>query len=150
MILHACEIPACPWPCLSRVGRFLPLLALLVIFGVVQRCLFFTWRYLALLAFAGVACRSCTLPFANALSVLLLARWSSSNIVFWWYMTSWGRCPPCVFSVFFRQLLASRFSSVAHHHKAVSMRPRRPLGRLGSPFNHFGIDFGAILAATFC
>ena len=75
MILHACEIPACPWPCLSRVGRFLPLLALLVIFGVVQRCLFFTWRYLALLAFAGVACRSCTLPFANALSVLLLARW---------------------------------------------------------------------------
>ena len=74
MILHACEIPACPWPCLSRVGRFLPLLALLVIFGVVQRCLFFTWRYLALLAFAGVACRSCTLPFANALSVLLLAR----------------------------------------------------------------------------
>ena len=75
MILHACEISACPWPCLSRVGRFLPLLALLVNFGVVQRCLFFTWRYLALLAFAGVACRSCTLPFANALSVLLLARW---------------------------------------------------------------------------
>ena len=61
MILHACEIPACPWPCLSRVGRFLPLLALLVIFDVVQRCLFFTWRYLALLAFAGVACRSLTL-----------------------------------------------------------------------------------------
>ena len=43
------------------MGRFLPLLALLVIFGVVQRCLFFTWRYLALLAFAGVACRSLTL-----------------------------------------------------------------------------------------
>ena len=88
MISHACEIPACPWPCLSRVGRFLPWLALLVIFGVVQRCLFFylalfgvachcwrclslfdvvqrclffTWRYLALLAFAGVACRSLTL-----------------------------------------------------------------------------------------
>ena len=61
MILHACEIPACPWPCLSRVGRFLPLLALVVIFDVVQRCLFFAWRYLALLAFAGVACRSLTL-----------------------------------------------------------------------------------------
>ena len=56
-------------------GVFLPLLALLVIAGVVQRCLFSAWRYLALLAFAGVACRSCTLPFANALSVLLLARW---------------------------------------------------------------------------
>ena len=50
MILHACEIPACPWPCLSRVGRFLPLLALVVIFDVVQRCLFFAWCYLALLA----------------------------------------------------------------------------------------------------
>ena len=74
MILHACEMLGGLWPCLSCVGRFLPLLALLVIFGVVQRCLFFTWRYLALLAFAGVACRSCPLPFANALSVLLLAR----------------------------------------------------------------------------
>ena len=64
-------------------GVFLPLLALLVIAGVVQRCLFSAWRYLALLGFAGVAGRSCTLPFANALSVLLLARWvggwSSSN-----------------------------------------------------------------------
>ena len=75
VILHACEIPACPWPCLSFVGRFLPLLALLVIFGIVQRCLFSTWRYLVLLAFAGVACRFCTLPYANALSVHLLARW---------------------------------------------------------------------------
>ena len=85
MILHACEMLGGLWPCLSRVGRFLPLLALLVIFGVVQRCLFFTWRYLALLAFAGVACRSCTLPFANALSVLLLARWVGgvALISFW-------------------------------------------------------------------
>ena len=56
-------------------GVFLPLLALLVIAGVVQRCLFSAWPYLALLGFAGVAGRSCTLPFANALSVLLLARW---------------------------------------------------------------------------
>ena len=56
-------------------GVFLPLLALLVIAGVVQRCLFSAWRYLALFGFAGVAGRSCTLPFANALSVLLLARW---------------------------------------------------------------------------
>ena len=60
-------------------GVFLPLLALLVIAGVVQRCLFSAWRYLALfgfagVGFAGVAGRSCTLPFANALSVLLLAR----------------------------------------------------------------------------
>ena len=61
MILHACEIPACPWPCLSRVGRFLPLLALVVIFDVDQRCLFLTWRYLALFAFAGAACRFLTL-----------------------------------------------------------------------------------------
>ena len=89
MILHACEIPACPWPCLSRVGRFLPLLALVVIFDVVQRCLFFTWRYLALLAFAGVACRSCTLPFANALSVLLLAWWVGDGKRLDIYVQSW-------------------------------------------------------------
>ena len=55
-------------------GVFLPLLALLVIAGVVRRCLFSAWRYLALfgfagVGFAGVAGRSCTLPFANALSV---------------------------------------------------------------------------------
>ena len=61
-------------------GVFLPLLALLVIAGVVQRCLFSAWRCLTLfgfagVGFAGVAGRSCTLPFANALSVLLLARW---------------------------------------------------------------------------
>ena len=41
--------------CLALLGfaclacRFLPLLALLVIIGVAQRCLFFAWRYLALL-----------------------------------------------------------------------------------------------------
>ena len=60
-------------------GVFLPLLALLVIAGVVQRCLFSAWRYLALLGFAGVAGRSCTLPFANALSVPFLARWDGSG-----------------------------------------------------------------------
>ena len=43
--LHARESPACPWPCLSRVGRFLPLLALVVISGVVV-----IWRCLPLLA----------------------------------------------------------------------------------------------------
>ena len=80
MILHACEMLGGLWPCLSCVGRFLPLLALFLIVGVVQRCLFSAWRYLALFGFAGVgfadvAGRSCTLPFANALSVLLLARW---------------------------------------------------------------------------
>ena len=69
--------------------RFLPLLALLVIFGVVQRCLFFTWRYLALLAFAGVACRSCTLPFANALSVLWLARFVGDGKRLDIYVQSW-------------------------------------------------------------
>ena len=35
-------------------GVSLPLLALLVIAGVVQRCLFAAWRYLALFGFAGV------------------------------------------------------------------------------------------------
>ena len=35
-------------------GVSLPLLALLVIAGVVQRCLFSAWRYLALFGFAGV------------------------------------------------------------------------------------------------
>ena len=50
-----------------------------------------------------------------------------------------------IFFCVFRQLLASRFSSLAHHHKAVSMGPRRPLGRPGSPFNDFGIDFGTVL-----
>ena len=41
--------------CLALLGlaclacRFLPLLALLVIIGVAQRCLFFAWCYLALL-----------------------------------------------------------------------------------------------------
>ena len=73
--------------------RFLPLLALLVIFGVVQRCLFLTWRYLALLAFAGVAWRSCTLPFANALSVLLPARWVDGRVTesAWTFMSRAGR-----------------------------------------------------------
>jgi hypothetical protein len=46
-----------------RVWRFLPLLALLVMLGVVRRCLFFAWRYVALLGFL----------IANALSVHLLA-----------------------------------------------------------------------------
>ena len=39
--------------------RCLPLLALLVVFGVVQRCLFFAWCYLALLGFVDVACLTC-------------------------------------------------------------------------------------------
>ena len=73
MILHACELPACPWPCLSRVGRFLPLLAFLTIAGVVQRCLISAWRYLALLTFAGVAGRSLT-AFSVA-CVLLRVIW---------------------------------------------------------------------------
>ena len=36
--------------------RCLPLLALLVVLGVVQRILFFAWCYLALLGFVDVAC----------------------------------------------------------------------------------------------
>ena len=58
------------WPCLSCVGRFLPLLALFLIVGVVQRCLISAWRYLALLTFAGVAGRSCTLPLEARGSIL--------------------------------------------------------------------------------
>ena len=48
--------------CLAFLGlaclawRCLPLLALLVVLGVVQRCLFFAWCYLALLGFVDVAC----------------------------------------------------------------------------------------------
>ena len=72
--LFVCLLALLGLACLAW-GVFLPLLALLVIAGVVQRCLFSAWRYLALLGFAGVAGRSCTLPFANALSVLLLAQW---------------------------------------------------------------------------
>ena len=55
-------------------GAFSYLCRRYVITGVVQRYLFSAWRYLALFGFAGVAGRSCTLPFANALSVLLLLR----------------------------------------------------------------------------
>ena len=57
--------------CLARCC--LPVLALLVLLDVVCHC----WRCFscsALLAFAGVAGRSCTLPFADALPVLLLAQ----------------------------------------------------------------------------
>ena len=51
------------------------MLALLVIAGVVQRCLFSAWRYLALfgfagVGFAGVAGRSCTLPLEARGSIL--------------------------------------------------------------------------------
>ena len=70
MILHACEMLGGLWPCLSCVGRFLPLLALFLIVGVVQRCLISAWRYLALLTFAGVAGRSCTLPLEARGSIL--------------------------------------------------------------------------------
>ena len=52
------------------MGRFLPLLALFLIVGVVQRCLISAWRYLALLTFAGVAGRSCTLPLEARGSIL--------------------------------------------------------------------------------
>ena len=78
--LFVCLLALLGLACLAW-GVSLPLLALLVIAGVVQRCLFSAWRYLALLGFAGVAGRSCTLPFANALSVLLLARWVTTVVV---------------------------------------------------------------------
>ena len=74
-------------------GVSLPLLALLVIAGVVQRCLFSAWRYLALFGFAGVAGRSCTLPFANALSVLLLAWWVGDGKRLDIYVQSWTFLP---------------------------------------------------------
>ena len=65
--------------------RCLPLLALLVVLGVVQRCLFFAWCYLALFGFAGVACLAwhCLTLLGTAWHCLALFRFAS-------------RCLPCL------------------------------------------------------
>ena len=60
--------------------------------------------------------------------------WSSSNIVFWWYMTSWGRCPRGdLFSRFFERFrvrIFRRSHTTTKQSQWVRVVPLVALGRL--------------------